>query len=181
MEESMSRRRFFRNAAVAALISSVVAGIGATAAWAAPAGHGGWHRGGFMGGRGPMSDERVEKMVKHFAVEINATPEQTAKLTNIAKGAFKDVRPLREKSREARKRGMELLAAPTIDRAAVERLRAEQMQAADAASKRMSQAFADAAEVLTPEQRKKVAEHMQKRHERGQHRQRPERPQQPRS
>jgi len=174
MEETNGRRRFFRNAAVAALISSVAAGIGATAVWAAPAGHGGWHHGGFMGGRGPMTDERVEKMVKHFAVEINATPEQTAKLTDIAKGAFKDLRPLREKVREARKRGMELLSAPTVDRAAIEKLRAEQIQAADQLSRRMSQAFADAAEVLTPDQRKKIGERMQKRHERHQQRERPE-------
>jgi Spy/CpxP family protein refolding chaperone len=178
MELINSRRRFFRNAAVAALISSVAAGIGATAVWAAPGAHGGWHGGGFMGGRGPMSDERIEKMVKHFGVEINATPEQTAKLTSIAKGAAKDMQPLREKAREARKRSMELLAAPTIDRAAIERLRAEQMQAADALSKRRSQAFADAAEVLTPDQRKKLAERMQKRHERRQDHQRPDRPEQ---
>ena len=176
MEETNTRRRFFRNAAVAALISSVAAGVGATAAWAAPGGHGGWHHGGFMGGRGPMTDERIEKMVKHFAVEINATPEQTAKLVDIAKAASKDVRPLREKVHETRKRSMELLTAPTIDRAAIERLRAEQSQAKDALSRRMSQAFTDAAEVLTPDQRKKIAERMQKRHERGQHRGRPERP-----
>ena len=185
MEETNSRRRFFRGAAIAAVLTSVAAGLGATAALAAPGMHGGgWHRGGFMGGRGPMTDERIEKMVKHFAVEVNATPEQTAKLTQIAKAAGKDLRPLREKARDARKRGMELLSAPTIDRAAIERLRAEQMQAADAVSKRMSQAFADAAEVLTPDQRKKVAERMQKRHDRrGGHerQQRPQQPQQPRS
>lgn len=166
MEEMNTRRRFFRRATIAALVGTLAAGIGATA-WA-HGGPGGWHRGGggFMGG--PMDpakmDEQIERRVKHFAVEVDATPEQVAKLTQIAKAAAKELRPLREKARDARKRGMELLSAPTIDRAAIERLRAEQIQAADAASRRVSQALADTAEVLTPEQRKKFAERMQQRH-----------------
>ena len=41
-------------------------------------------------------------------------------------------------------------------RADLEKLRAEQVGAADAVSKRVVQAIADAAEVLTPEQRKKL-------------------------
>jgi periplasmic protein CpxP/Spy len=44
------------------------------------------------------------------------------------------------------------------------------MQAADALSRRMLQAMADAAEVLTPEQRAKVAERIKQRME---HRWRP--------
>ena len=111
-------------------------------------------------------DERIERMVKHFAVEVDATPEQRAKLTEIAKAAAKDLRPMREKVQDARRRGIELLAAPTIDRAAIERLRAEQIQAADVASRRLSQALADTAEVLTPEQRKQFAERFQRRHAR---------------
>jgi Spy/CpxP family protein refolding chaperone len=167
MEDTSSRRRFFRRATIAALIGTLAAGVGAKA-WA-HGGPGGWHRGGgFMGG--PMDpaamDERIERMVKHFAVEVDATPEQRAKLTEIAKAAAKDLRPMRDKVRDARKRGMELLSAPTIDRAAIERLRAEQIQAADAASRRLSQALADTAEVLTPEQRKQFAERFQRRHAR---------------
>lgn len=167
MEDTSSRRRFLRRATIATLIGSLAAGLGGKA-WA-HGGPGGWHRGGgFMGG--PMDpaamDERIERMVKHFAVEVDATPEQRAKLTEIAKAAAKDLRPMREKVRDARKRGMELLSAPTIDRAAIERLRAEQIQAADAASRRLSQALADTAEVLTPEQRKKFAERFQRRHAR---------------
>lgn len=168
MEDTSSRRRFFRRATIATLIGTLAAGVGAKA-WA-HGGPGGWHRGGgFMGG--PMDpaamDQRLERMVKHFAVDVNATPEQTAKLTEIAKAAAKDLRPMREKVRDARRRGMELLSAPTIDRAAIERLRAEQIQAADVASRRLSQALADTAEVLTPEQRKQFAERFQRRHGRG--------------
>jgi Spy/CpxP family protein refolding chaperone len=154
-EKSTGRRRFFRRAAIATLIGGLAAGAGVTA-WA----HGG-HR-GWQGGEG-FSEERIERMVKHFGVEVDATAEQKAKLTEIATAAAKDLQPLREKVREARKQAMELLAAPAVDRNAIERLRSEQMQAADAASKRLTQALADVAEVLTPEQRKQLAERMQKR------------------
>ena len=162
--ENTGRRRFFRRAALFTLIGGLTAGLGGKA-WA-HGGPGGWHRGGgIMGGAMDPAgmDGRIERMVKHFAVEVDATPEQKAKLAEIAKAAAKDLAPLREKVRDARKRGMELLAAPTIDRGAIERLRAEQIQSADAASKRLTRALADTAEVLTPEQRKQLAERMQKR------------------
>jgi Spy/CpxP family protein refolding chaperone len=112
---------------------------------------------------GPMDparmEERIEKMVKHLGVEVDATPEQQQKLTAIAKSAAKDLAPLRGQAMETRKQAMELLSAPSIDRAAIEKLRVSKLQHADAASRRITQAFADAAEVLTPEQRKKLAEH----------------------
>jgi Spy/CpxP family protein refolding chaperone len=157
-ENTTGRRRFFKRAAIATLIGGLAAGAGLTA-WAHGGGHRGWHGGGGEG----FSEERIERMVKHFGVEVDATEEQKVKLTEIAKAAAKDLQPLREKVREARKQGMELLAAPTIDRGAIEQLRAEQIRAADAASRRMVQALADVAEVLTPEQRQKLAERMQKR------------------
>jgi Spy/CpxP family protein refolding chaperone len=112
---------------------------------------------------GPMSEERIEKMVKHFAVEVEATPEQQEKLTAIAKQAAKDLEPLRAQAMDARKQAMELLSQPTVDRAAIEKLRVSKLQHADAISRRMTQALGDAAEVLTPEQRKKLAEHIERR------------------
>jgi protein CpxP len=47
-----------------------------------------------------------------------------------------------------------------IDRAALEQLRAEQMGRMDLMSRRMLSAMEDAADVLTPEQRAKFAEHL---------------------
>jgi len=123
--------------------------------------------GGPLGAVDPARmDEHVERMVKHFAVEADATPEQREKLTTIAKELARDMAPLREKLRTARTQGVQLLGAPTIDRAALEKLRVEQIALADASSKRMTQALADAGEVLNPEQRKKLAERMQKMGER---------------
>jgi Spy/CpxP family protein refolding chaperone len=115
----------------------------------------GWHQ-GFRDG-GPIDpaqiDRMIERGVKHLAVEIDATPEQTTKLVEIAKSAVADLRPLRDQLRDARKEGRELLSAPTLDRAQIETFRAKQMAVTEEISKRVAQAIGDAAEVLTPEQR----------------------------
>ena len=120
-----------------------------------------------MHGDPAKMDEHVERAVKRFASKIDATPEQQQKLTAIARDAAKDVAPVREKLRDARKQATALVGAASVDRAAIERLRAEQIQLADTVSKRMTQALADAAEVLTPEQRQKVSERIGERHRRG--------------
>jgi Spy/CpxP family protein refolding chaperone len=62
-----------------------------------------------------------------------------------------------------------LLTADTIDRGAIEALRAEHLQLAERASRRFAQVLADMAEVLTPEQRKDLAGRME-RHRSGWHR-----------
>jgi protein CpxP len=137
-----------------------------------------WHRGfmggpmhgGFMGGpmhRGAFdparAEDRADRMVRHLAVEIDATAEQQDKLRTIAKAAVKDLVPMREKAQSARERARSLLTATTIDRAAIEAFRADQVALADQASKRIAQALGDAAEVLTPEQRRKVEDRLESR------------------
>lgn len=104
--------------------------------------------------------ERIERMVKRFADGVDATPEQKQRLTVIAQDLARDMAPQREKQRALRQRSVDLLAAPVIDRAAIEAARAEQQALMDAGSRRFTQALADAAEVLTPEQRVKMAERM---------------------
>ena len=107
-------------------------------------------------------DEHVERMVKHLAVEIDATPEQKEKLTAIAIGAAHDLAPLRDKVKRGRQQAFDLLSAEKVDRAAIESLRAEQLALLDATTKRLTQALADAADVLTVDQRKKLAERAQR-------------------
>jgi periplasmic protein CpxP/Spy len=124
-----------------------------------------WHDGGVFGG--PLSpaqiDDRIDRMTKHIAIELDATSDQQVKIANIAKAAVADLRPLHEKAHATRAQAITLLTAPTIDRSAIERLRAEQIGLAETASKRIAQALADVAEVLSPEQRRKVADWMASR------------------
>jgi len=56
---------------------------------------------------------------------------------------------------------------PSIDRARVEALRLEQMQQADRGSRRIVQGLADAAEVLIPSQRIRLAAHLKAAHHGG--------------
>lgn len=122
---------------------------------------GGWRGGPFGGGFDPAQAEaRADRMVRHIAVEVDASTEQQEKLRGIVRNAVKDMLPLREKMVEARQQARNLLTGQTVDRAAVEKLRSDQLGVADALSKRFTQAITDAAEVLTPEQRRKLSELM---------------------
>jgi len=165
-EQPSRRRRFFKRAAIGTVIAGLAAGIGLNA-FARGGDYARWHRGGgFMSMDPAQMEQRLDRMLKHLYIEIDATQEQQARLEPIVKQAVGDLMPLRQSMREARKRAVELLAGESVDRTAIEALRAEQMQLADRASKRITQALADAAEVLTPEQKKAIAERVQRRHAR---------------
>ena len=124
--------------------------------------HAGWRGGGVFGGSltPAQIDDRIDRMTKHMAIELDATTDQQVKIASIAKAAVADLRPLREKAQAARSQAVALLTAPTVDRTAIDRLRTEQIGLAETASKRIAQALADATEVLSPEQRRKVADWM---------------------
>jgi periplasmic protein CpxP/Spy len=137
------RRRWLPVAAIA--LGAAFTGAVATSAigqYGPPWGH--WHGPGFM--RGPLTpgqiEDRVDRGIRHAAIELDATPEQQDKLRAIAKAAVRDLVPMRDKAKGARER-------------------AEHLTLADSASKRFAQAVADAAEVLTPEQRQKAHEWVQ--------------------
>lgn len=135
-----------------------------------PGGPGG-HRHGHRGGHGAMDPERVnariDRMTERLAKAVEATPEQREKIGAIAKAAAADLSTLRKQGGDLRRQAMDLLKAPTVDRAAIESLRSQQMTVADALSKRMTTALADTAEVLSPEQRAKLAERFERRGPRG--------------
>lgn len=165
MEESKQtqRRRFFKRAGIATLIGGVAAAVGFKAF--------AYGRRGRM--HGPIDpaelEQRLDRMLKHLYVEVDATEEQKQKLEPIVKDAAKELLPMRESLHAGRRQAIELLTQERIDPVAIEALRARHLQLADDASRRLSRAIADAAEVLTPAQRKELAAHFARRHGRWGH------------
>jgi periplasmic protein CpxP/Spy len=103
-------------------------------------------------------EAHADHMVRHLSIEIDATAEQQEKLRAIVTGAIMDLIPVREKMMAARATARDLLTQETVDRTAIEKFRADLIETHDAVSKRLVQAVVDAAEVLTPEQRRRIGD-----------------------
>lgn len=148
-----------------ALAAAITGGLTTRAVTQGFGGH--WHGRGFAAAMTPAElEDRADRAIRHAAIEIDATNEQQDKLRAIAKSAVKDLVPIRDKARSARERAEALLVQPNLDKAAIEAFRVEHMALAEAASKRFAQALGEAAEVLTAEQRRKIAERIQWRRDR---------------
>lgn len=119
------------------------------------------HRG--RGGDPARFERRMEQRISRMVTQVGGTAEQRDRIVAIMKAAAADQAKLREEGRGLRGQQMTLLKAPTIDRAALEQQRARRLSLFDAMSRRMTTAMADAAEVLTPEQRVKFAELAERR------------------
>jgi Spy/CpxP family protein refolding chaperone len=141
--------------------------VAAGSAGASASATGGWSMHGHHGRAGHMSmdpaalDAHIDKMVDKLAADASA--DQKARVAAIARTALADLRPIHEQFRQGHARAHELLMAPVIDRAALEQLRALEMQRMDLMSRRILAAVEDAADVLTPEQREKFAAHLRSR------------------
>lgn len=157
------RGRRWLLAGVAAAVVSTLSFVGISHANEGPGCRG--HHHGMGMHHDPMDPEMAAKHIDGMINRLlkDGTPEQKAKVATIAKAAMSDLRPLREKHKAAREQAIKLLTQETIDRAALEQVRADELQLAEQVSKRLTQALADTAEVLTPAQRGKLAERMKKR------------------
>jgi len=134
--------------------------LGGVAAHAEP-GHRGGHHGGaaMMPHGGGLFAGRIE----HLLDLVNATDAQRSQIDAIFKAARQDMSGQREAGRKLHEQMATLYTATNIDAAAIEAVRQQLSAHHEAASKRMSQASIEAARVLTPEQRARIAELMKKR------------------
>lgn len=143
-----------------------------TPAWAQPAGgpgagpgmgqHGMGHRGmghdGRHGGDGMMMSPRMLDAVK-------ATPEQRAQIRQIMDKARTDMAAQRESRKALRDEAQRVFTQPNVDANAAEALRQKMMAQHDQASKRRMQAMVEASRVLSPEQRRQMADLAKRRGE----------------
>lgn len=161
------RRSFLAGLALGVLGAGLLGfAIGATMP-AAEAALGVMARGGF-GHDGPPSPEEAKEKAEFFVGfalhRLDATPEQEAGVQKIVDGAIDEIFPLVGEHRSNRDRLRSILAAPVIDRAAVEKLRTEEMALVEALSRVVVEALADSAEVLTVEQRTELVRRLERFH-----------------
>lgn len=109
-------------------------------------------------------EAHVERVVKHAAIEIDATQEQQEKVTALVTAVAKDLKPVHDRMRATGMEIRDLLLADTIDRAALEQLRADRLADAEQISKALVGVLADAADVLSSEQRKQLSELIEQFH-----------------
>lgn len=136
---------------------AVALAVGGVAAQAQP-GH------GPRGGPGMMAPGGLfGGHMDHLLDAVNATDSQRSQIEALFKAARQDLAGQRDAGMKLHQQMAALYSAANIDAAAIEALRVQISAQHEAASKRMSQASIDAARVLTPEQRAKIAELMKKR------------------
>lgn len=115
-----------------------------------------------MGGGPGGSPRHMERLLS----SVNATDAQKAQIKQINDAARADLKAQHEAGRALRDKLRAVMSAPTIDTNAAEQLRLQMVAQHDQVSKRRLQMMLDVAQVLTPEQRAKLAEQMAKRGER---------------
>jgi periplasmic protein CpxP/Spy len=163
------RRGFLAGLALGVLGAGLVGfAIGATMP-AAEAAIGALAHRGFGGDHdGPPTAEEAKERAEFFVGfalhRLDATPDQQDRVQKIVDGAIDDLFPSVDKHRANREQLRSILAGPTIDRAAIEKIRGEEIALADAMSKTLAAAIADSAETLSVEQRTALAERLARFH-----------------
>jgi len=143
------RPSWSRRLIIGGVAAVVVIGAG-VAAFAAGDGPGQW--------RGKLMRGFMEYRIDQALTDAGADASQKDKIKTLFKTTMDQVHPSRDERKAMHEEVVKILEAPTIDRNAIETLRAKHVAEMDAKSKVIAKAVGDAAEVLTPEQRKKLVD-----------------------
>ena len=105
----------------------------------------------------------MARRIDHMLDGLNASDAQRTQIKQIAMAAATDLQAQREAGKGLRERSLQIFAAPNVDAAAAESVRAQMQSQHDQASRRTLQAMLEIGKVLTPEQRAKVGERLKQR------------------
>jgi protein CpxP len=162
-----SRRRFLTGVVTGGFLGSLLVG-GLNLYSHAHPGPGWWFRAGHgpggswrQGAYDPdMVRARIEFATDWILSRIEASDEQRQQVKAIVQATVQDLAPMREQHHQNHQTMLQALTQPSIDRAALGDIRDAELQLAEEVSKRLVTSLADIAEVLTPEQRTRLAEFM---------------------
>jgi protein CpxP len=142
----------------AAVLGGIALTVGAVAQNAATGFHHG-HHGAHMASASPEDvAAHVDQVLQHIYAETGATPAQQAQIAPLVQATATDLMQMHGQFHTEHAQMLALLSADTIDRVALENARVAQLNVVDQASKEIVQLLADTAGVLTPAQRKALAD-----------------------
>ncbi|PZV38149.1 Spy/CpxP family protein refolding chaperone [Mesorhizobium kowhaii] len=159
--EPNQKKSWGKRIAMGGIAMVALAGVGVPGALSQD--YGGMQRFGMGGGGSVMHMQAnfrdgmglIEREFGRFLEEIDATPQQEKKLEEIRDKLLFDVSVIMFGFLDTLEDFDKL---PTFDREAAEKLRAEIVAVFDNASRKLTRALLDVRDVLTPEQRAKLAE-----------------------
>ena len=134
---------FVAGAAMAAGVSTLAAEGGGMAAW---------HHAG-SASNPEAAAAHADRMVARLYRAVDATAAQQALIGPMVKQALADLQPLHQQAHALHRQALQLLGQTPIDRTALEGSRVQAMQLA-----------ADVGDQLTPAQRQRLVEHLNKMH-----------------
>jgi periplasmic protein CpxP/Spy len=169
--QSRSRRRFLTGVVIGGFLGSLLVG-GLNLYSHAQPGPGWW----FRAGHGPggswrhgaydpdMVRARIEFATDWILSRIEASEAQRQQVKAIVQATVQELAPIREQHHQNKQTMLRALTQPTIDRTALGDVRQAELELAETASERLVTALVGVAEVLTPEQRTRLAEFMSRWH-----------------
>jgi len=152
-------RHYLRRLAFALLIA-VGAGAAASVLAHGPSGMA-WHHGA---GSSEDVGNHVAQMVQLLYADVDVSDAQKAQIDPLVQQAVADLAPLHSELHDSHANMLAVLGAETVDRTAIETMRIAHIRAMDQASQRITQLLEDIADVLTPAQRKALAEAIAQHH-----------------
>jgi periplasmic protein CpxP/Spy len=113
---------------------------------------------------GGMMRLHAEFVVDRALKQVEATDEQRQQIEAVVKRVMAQHETLRAQHEQVHQEVVAVLSAEKIDRARLETLRVQGVARIDQVSREVVRAVGDVADVLTPEQRKKLIDWVQELH-----------------